>query len=101
MDRTAALLGWRQRLEAALHSEDWSAMGEADRALATGLPPLRAAGPWSAAERRALQQLQASHAQARRACAAALAAAGQQLDGMRQQREGWLAYADGQAWETA
>lgn len=101
MDRKAVLLAWRQRLDAALRSEDWSAMDRTDRELAAGLPPLRAAGPWSAAERQALQQLQASHAQARQACATALSAIGQQLDGMRHQRDGWLAYADGQAWETA
>lgn len=101
MDRRAALLGWRQRLDAALRDNDWSAMELADRELAAGLPRLAAAGAWSVPERQALKQLQISHAQARDHCAAAVAQLGQQLDGMRQQREGWLAYAGTQAWSPA
>lgn len=101
MDRKAALLAWRQRLDTALRGDDWSAMEQADRDVAAGLPQLAAAGPWSAAERQALQQLQACHALASSRCNAAVATLAQQLDGMRQQRDGWLAYAGGQAWESA
>lgn len=100
MDRRPALLGWRQRLETAVRNDDWTALDRADREVAAGLPDLAAAGPWSAIERLALQQLQASHAAARERCDAALATVAGQLDGMRQQREGWLAYAGGQAWDS-
>ncbi|MEF7615614.1 hypothetical protein V4F39_16995 [Aquincola sp. MAHUQ-54] len=100
MDRRPTLVGWRQRLEAAAQNDDWTALAQADQELAAGLPSLAAAGPWSTPERTALQQLQATHERARRRCAATLSRIGGQLDAMRQQREGWLAYAGGNAWDT-
>lgn len=100
MDRRPALLGWRQRLETAARHDDWTALARADREVAAGLPGLAAAGPWSDIERIALQQLQQSHATARERCGSALTALGRQLDAMSQQREGWLAYAGGNAWDT-
>lgn len=100
MDRRPALLGWRQRLETALRSQDWEAVGRADREIATGLPGLAAAGSWSANEQNALEQLQASHSRARAQCDAALATLATQLDAMRSQRDGWLAYA-GNGWDAS
>lgn len=99
MDRRPALMGWRQRLDAALRGEDWPALQRADREIAAGLPGLAAGGAWSANELEALQQLQRSHERARAGCEAALLALGSQLERLQSQREGWLAYG-GAAWEA-
>lgn len=99
MDRRPALMGWRQRLETALRSEDWAAMQRADREIASGLPPLAAAGHWSANEQQALLELQLTHERARAECATALGALGARLEAMQSQRDGWLAY-NSPAWEA-
>jgi hypothetical protein len=95
MDRQAALRRLGAELSAAAAARDWTRLDAAVRTLAPQLAALSAAGPWSAAERAALARLRDGHDAAAAACAGAAQALGSRLDEMRNNKEGWIAYALG------
>src|SRR5690349_9380787 len=85
------------KLAAALHeagaARDWERLGALAHALAPRLEALRARGPWNGAELAALAQLRTSHDGAAAACADALDTLGARLADMRDNKDGWIAYA--------
>jgi len=93
MPRTETIV----KLAAALHdagaARDWERLGALAHALAPQLEALRARGPWSPAELAALAQLKASHDEGAAACARELDVLGARLAEMRNNKEGWIAYA--------
>jgi ABC-type transporter Mla subunit MlaD len=93
MDRHKQLLQLRAALAEAGAQRDWDRLGVFGRALAPRLATLAAAGPWTTAELAALAQLRAAHDQAALACNDAVGTLAQGLDGMRANKEGWIAYA--------
>jgi hypothetical protein len=93
MDRRAALLALADSLRAAGAAADWEALAKADAALAPALAALAARGPWRGPERLALQALREAHEQARQRCAQAKTQLGEHLHEMRENKEGWIAYA--------
>jgi hypothetical protein len=93
MARHKQLLQLRAALAEAGAQRNWDQLGVVVRALAPRLATLAAAGPWNAAELAALAQLRSAHEQAALACKDALGALAQSLDGMRANKEGWIAYA--------
>jgi hypothetical protein len=95
MDRLKHVQQLRAALADAGAQRDWDRLGVFARALAPRLAAMAAAGPWNAAELAALAQLRAAHEQAALACNEALGALGQNLDDMRANKEGWIAYALG------
>jgi len=91
--RQAQLLRMADALRAAAHQADWERLGEHARALAPQLRALAARGPWNPAERAALQRLRGAHDDAARAAAAAADALAVRLEALRNNKDGWLAYA--------
>jgi len=91
--RQARLQAMGDALRAAAASADWDRLGALAAALAPALRTLAAQGPWNAAERTALQRLRSLHDEAAAGVDAQLAALGTRLDGMRANKDGWLAYA--------
>ncbi|WP_020651619.1 hypothetical protein [Massilia niastensis] len=93
MDRTRNI----ERLAAVLADAggraDWDLLEKAVRELAPRLQALAAHGPWSAAERAALQRLRTAHEGAAAACAAGAALLQARLDELCNNKEGWMAYA--------
>jgi hypothetical protein len=93
MPRSAAI----GKLAAAFHeagaARDWERLEALARALAPQLSNLGARATWSAAELAALAQLRAAHDGAAAACAAALDTLGAHLADMRNNKDGWIAYA--------
>ncbi|MFC5509933.1 hypothetical protein ACFPOU_02185 [Massilia jejuensis] len=74
-------------------ARDWERLGALARALAPQLATLGEGGAWSRAELAALAQLRAAHDGAADACAEALDALGARLADMRNNKDGWIAYA--------
>lgn len=93
MDRQAQLAAIGAALQAAGADADWVRLGEQVRALPAQLRLLAAQGPWSAAERAALQRLRQSHEGAFDRVAGAAHALQERMHLMRSNEEGWLAYA--------
>jgi hypothetical protein len=93
MDRTEAIGTLAQALAAAGAASDWARLDALTRALAPQLQALAAEGPWSVAELAALTRLRAAHDSAAAACSGALAMVTARLDEMRNNKEGWIAYA--------
>ncbi|MBD8654772.1 hypothetical protein IFT68_03935 [Oxalobacteraceae sp. CFBP 13730] len=93
MDRSPAIGRLGAQLDAAASGADWDALARAVHGLARQLQALAVKGPWSAAERAALQRLRASHERAAQAGAAAAAGLQARMDEMRDNKEGWMAYA--------
>lgn len=92
-DRQARLLGMGEALQLAAAGADWDGLDRQARALGRELEALAALGPWTAAERSALQRLRSQHDGASATAAQAAAALGVRLDAMRANQEGWIAYA--------
>jgi len=93
MDRSPAIGRLGAQLDAAASGADWDALARAVHGLARQLQALAVKGPWSAAERAALRRLRASHERAAQAGAAAAAGLQARMDEMRDNKEGWMAYA--------
>lgn len=93
MHRQAQLAQLGDALQAAAAGADWTRLNEQARALAPALQALAARGPWSAAERGALQRLRTQHDAAAQAAASATRALGVRLDELRTNKDGWIAYA--------
>jgi hypothetical protein len=92
-DRQAQLLGMADDLQAAAAGADWDGLGRQTRALGPQLQALAALGPWTPAERAALQRLRTRHDAVASAAAGAAATLGTRLEAMRANQEGWVAYA--------
>jgi len=92
-DRLAQLTRLGAALQTAGAAADWPRLDELARALGGQLRGLAAQGPWSAAERAALQRLRQSHDGAARQVAGAAQTLQERLQRMRSNEEGWLAYA--------
>ena len=101
MARTAAIGMLAAALADAGAARDWERLGALAKALAPQLSALAARGPWTAAERAALTRLRAAHDGAAAACAAALEELGQRLAEMRNNKDGWIAYALASETESA
>ncbi|WP_306396187.1 hypothetical protein [Telluria beijingensis] len=93
MDRSAAIERLAARLIDAGARADWELLECAVRELAPQLQALAAHGAWSARERAAHARLRAAHDGAASAAAAAAAQLEAQLGEMRDNKEGWMAYA--------
>lgn len=93
MDRQQTLLELAHEIGAASAGDDWPALAASSRTLASRLLALHAQGPWSRSEREALATLGSVHAQAEERCAQATASLGERLRDMRDNKEGWIAYA--------
>lgn len=93
MDRSLVIGRLGAELDAAASGADWDGLDGAVRDLARQLQTLAVKGPWSAAERAALRQLRAAHERAAHAGAAAAAGLQTRMDEMRDNKEGWMAYA--------
>lgn len=91
MDKQAGMRQLAHDVAAAAAAGDWPAVAAADAAIAAVLAA--AVAPLGAADRAALLALREAHADARRQCAHASAAAETQLTAMQENREGWIAYA--------
>jgi len=87
IDRLAGVL-----LEAGARA-DWELLGRAVRELGPRLQRLAAGQPWSAPERAALQRLRGAHDGAALQVGAASAGLQAQLEHMRSNKDGWMAYA--------
>jgi hypothetical protein len=92
-DRQAQLLGMAEALQAAAAGADWDSLGLQSRALGPQLTALAALGPWTPAERAALQRLRSRHEAAAGIAGDAAAKLGARLEEMRANQEGWIAYA--------
>lgn len=93
MHRTAAIGKLAAAFAAAGAAHDWERLGALAAALAPQLAALGERGAWSRDELAALMQLRAAHDGAAAACGAALDALGARLADMRNNKDGWLAYA--------
>jgi hypothetical protein len=93
MARVLAIGRLGAALDAAASGADWDGLERAVCDLARQLQALAVEGPWSAAERAALQQLRSAHERAAQAGAAAAADLQTRMNGMRDNKEGWMAYA--------
>ena len=93
MPRSAALGKLAAAFAAAGAARDWDRLGALARALAPQLATLGERGAWTGGELAALAQLRAAHDGAAAACAEAQAALAAQLADMRNNKEGWMAYA--------
>lgn len=82
-------------LAAAAAASDWDRLRVAARALPASLRELAGGGPLNAREREALTRLRGAYEQAQHACARAARDLELRLDDMRNNKEGWIAYALG------
>lgn len=92
-DRHGQLLHMGEAFRAAAAAADWARLGEHANALAPRLQALAARGPWSAAERQALQRLRSEHDAAAAAAAIASGELALKLEQLRSNKDGWIAYA--------
>jgi hypothetical protein len=92
-DRQAQLLRMGEAFRAAAAGADWDQLGEQARTLAPRLQALAARGPWSAAERGALQRLRTEYVDAASAVAESAQVLASRLEELRTNKEGWIAYA--------
>ena len=93
MDRRETIAQWAEQLEQAGAAADWDALGALEAVLARQVPTLAALGPWIGAERAALLELRAAHAQAYQMCINEKERLGIYLGDLQENREGRLAYA--------
>lgn len=93
MDRTAAIARLAARLRDASARADWDLLERAVRELGPQVQALAGRGIWSEPERTALADLRAAHDGAASASAEAAMQLEAQLAGMRDNKEGWMAYA--------
>lgn len=101
MARTAAIGMLAAALADAGAARDWERLGALAKSLAPQLSALAARGPWTAAELAALARLRAAHDGAAAACAEALESLGLRLAEMRNNKDGWIAYALASETESA
>lgn len=88
------LLDFAGRLDKAARENDWDELATLQSELALQLAPQVGQGnSWSEAERRALAVLQTAHRKALEQCAGELKRLAAQLEEMRNNKDGWLAYA--------
>lgn len=88
------LLDFAGRLGKAARENDWDALAALETELTLQLlPEVGQGNRWSEAERRALEVLQAVHRKALEQCAGELSRLAAQLEEMRNNKDGWLAYA--------
>jgi len=93
MDRHQTLLHMAQRLSAATAASDWPELAAINTLMNASLPTLAAQGTWSAAERAALAALRELHRAAVARVDGATSEMGQHVEDLKNNREGWLAYA--------
>ncbi len=93
MVRHNRITRWTARLHSAVATQDWAALEATDRELAEMLPILAAHGRWTPEERSALHSLELAHREARRSCQLASDALQSHMSGLREHKDGWLAYA--------
>ena len=93
MPRSAAIGTLAAAFTAAGAARDWERLGFLARALAPQLATLAKSGAWTNAELGALARLRAAHDGAAAACADALDALAAKLAEMRNNKDGWMAYA--------
>ena len=93
MPRSAAIGKLAAALAQAGAARDWERLGVLARALEPQLAGLKARAPWTRNELAALAQLRTSHDNAAAACAEALDALSARLADMRNNKDGWIAYA--------
>ena len=93
MPRTAAIGALAAALGEAGAARDWERLGGLARALAPQLAALKARGAWNRGELAALAQLRTTHDNAAAACAETLETLGARLAEMRNNKDGWIAYA--------
>lgn len=93
MPRSAEIGQLAAALAQAGAARDWERLGTLAGALAPRLTALKARGPWNRGELAALAQLRARHDQAAAACADALDGLDARLADMRNNKDGWIAYA--------
>ena len=93
MDRTGAIDRLASMLLDAGAREDWELLGRAVRELAPRLQRLAAGQPWSAPERAALTRLRGAHEGLAVQVGDASGRLQAQLEHMRSNKEGWMAYA--------
>ncbi|KQV49998.1 hypothetical protein ASC93_10760 [Massilia sp. Root335] len=91
--RSARLAQLGDALQAAAAREDWDRLGEQARALLPALRKLAVLGPWTAAERAALERVVALHDAAAQGVAHAARVLESRLEEMRANKDGWIAYA--------
>lgn len=93
MDKQATLMRLAQGIAAASAAEDWPALAALQGALAPELRALLGQAQRSRGEQAALLALRAAHATAAQRCASAADLLAQRLASIRNNQEGWLAYA--------
>lgn len=93
MTRSADLLRWAERLRLACEAGDWQALADADRELNVGWRRLSARGPWTVAERAALDVLRGAHRAAVDRVGQEGARVRERLAELSARKEGWMAYA--------
>jgi len=93
MPRSAVIGKLAAAIQDAAGARDWERLGALARALAPQLSSLRERGAWSRSELAALAQLRAVHDGAAAACGEALDALALRLADMRNNKDGWIAYA--------
>lgn len=93
MDRTRTLELMAARLSSASLGARWDLLERAVLELGPQVQALAAQGPWNTLERGALLRLRAAHDRAAHAAADAAAGMRARLDEMRNNKEGWMAYA--------
>jgi len=81
-----------QQLTATVQAGDWDALRALDTAMVALLSRPRTS-PWNGRESAALQELRSAHQNAREHCAMAVEDMTQRLSQMRQNKDGWIAYA--------
>jgi hypothetical protein len=93
MPRSAAIGKLAAAFVEAGAARDWDRLGALARALGPQLSTLGARGAWSKGELAALAQLRAAHDGAAAACGEALDTHAARLADMRNNKDGWIAYA--------
>ena len=93
MPRSAAIGKLAAAIRDAAVARDWERLGVLARALAPQLTALRERGAWTGSELAALAQLRAVHDAAAAACGEALDTLALRLADMRNNKDGWMAYA--------
>lgn len=94
MDRERLLLNLAGRLAKATRENDWEALARIDSELARYLTDeADQTNVWSKAERRALSVLRTAHGKALEQCSVELDRLAMLLEEMRNNKDGWLAYA--------
>jgi hypothetical protein len=92
-DRQKAIIALARSVGKAADAGDWRALAAADRAMALALPLLAKQGPWQENERKALRVLRDVHDKATQRCTEAKDSLAKHLSQIRDNKEGWLAYA--------